>query len=142
MLSALEEGKITKDNFVILRYQGESIGCPEMLTPTSALVGYFNAHGLSNQIPPFATDGRFSGGSSGVLVAHLPDAYKEGSVTALIENGDNISINLHNNSIHLDVSDIELAEREKNVIKPVLELDGYLEKFRKLVSGLESGYLT
>ena len=72
MLTALEDGKITKDNFVILRYQGESIGCPEMLTPTSALVGYFNAHGLSNEIPPFATDGRFSGGSSGVLVAHLP----------------------------------------------------------------------
>ena len=142
MLTALEAGKITTDNFVVLRYQGESIGCPEMLTPTSALVGYFNAHGLSNEIPPFATDGRFSGGSSGVLVAHLPDAYKEGSVTALIENGDIISIDLTENSINLSVSGVELENRKKNLIKPVLELDGYLEKFRKLVSDLESGYLT
>ena len=53
-----------------------------------------------------------------------------------------ITINLDNNSINLDVSESELAEREKNIVKPVLELDGYLEKFRKLVSGLESGYLT
>jgi len=142
MLSALEAGKITIDNFVVLRYQGESIGCPEMLTPTSALVGYFNVYGLSNEIPPFATDGRFSGGSSGVLVAHLPDAYKEGSVTALIENGDIISIDLNENRINLNVSDVELENRKKNLVKPILQLDGYLEKFRKLVSDLESGYLT
>ena len=142
MLQSLENGNITKDHFVVLRYQGESIGCPEMLTPTSALVGYFNAHGLSNEIPPFATDGRFSGGSSGVLVAHLPDAYKENSITALIENDDKISIDLDSNSIQLDVSEIELEKRNKNLVKPTLKLDGYLEKFRKLVSNLENGYLT
>ena len=61
-----------KDSFVIIRYQGESIGCPEMLTPTSALIGYFG-----NEAPPLATDGRFSGGSHGILIAHLPDAYKK-----------------------------------------------------------------
>ena len=48
-------GKITEDHFVILRYQGESTGCPEMLTPTSALVGYFNGRNKENKIPPFAT---------------------------------------------------------------------------------------
>ena len=142
MLNSLQEGKITQDNFIILRYQGESIGCPEMLTPTSALVGYFNSRGLGNKIPPFATDGRFSGGSTGVLVAHLPDAYKENSITALIENDDFISINLNNNDINLDVSDEVLKRRSENLIKPELKLDGYLEKFRKLSGDLKDGYLT
>ena len=113
-----------------------------MLTPTSALVGYFDGRNKSNKIPPFGTDGRFSGGSTGVLVAHLPDAYKEGSVTALIEDGDYISINLDTNTIMLDVSDDELSRREKLIKKPNLELDGYLKKYNKLVMGLKDGYLT
>ena len=142
MLEALEAGKITEDNFVILRYQGESTGCPEMLTPTSALVGYFNGRNKGNKIPPFATDGRFSGGSTGVLVAHLPDAYKENSVTALIEDGDNISIDINNNSINLDVPDRELVLRNRTLVKPEINLTGYLRKYNKLVSDLEDGYLT
>ena len=142
MLQSLKEGKITEDHFVILRYQGESTGCPEMLTPTSALVGYFNGRNKENKIPPFATDGRFSGGSTGVLVAHLPDAYKENSVTALIEDGDNITIDITTNSINLDVSDKELVLRNRTLIKPDLNLTGYLRKYNKLVSDLEDGYLT
>jgi dihydroxy-acid dehydratase len=142
MLKSLENGEITENNFVILRYQGESTGCPEMLTPTSALVGYFNARDKENKIPPFATDGRFSGGSTGVLVAHLPDAFKDNSVTALIENDDFITIDIEKNSINIDVSENEFKEREKSVIKPVLKLDGYLRKYKKLVSDLQDGYLT
>lgn len=142
MLNSLESGNINENNFIILRYQGESIGCPEMLTPTSALVGYFNSRGLGNNIPPFATDGRFSGGSTGVLVAHLPDAYKDGSITALIKNGDMIKLDLKSNNITLDVTSKELERREKQVIKPKLKLDGYLEKFRKLSGDLKDGYLT
>lgn len=136
MLFALKNGQISSNDFVILRYQGESIGCPEMLTPTSALVGYFG-----DNTPPLATDGRFSGGSCGILVAHLPDAYKENSVTALIENNDLISIDLYENKIHLNVSQEELNKRSLNVRKPELKLDGYLSKFSKLVSDLDSGYL-
>lgn len=142
MLESLQDGKITTQHFVILRYQGESIGCPEMLQPTSALVGYFNERGMGNKIPPFATDGRFSGGSTGVLVAHLPDAYKKNSVTALIRNNDQIVINLDTNTINVDVSDSELEVRELNVEKPKLKLNGYLRKFSKLTSDLSSGYLT
>ena len=142
MLQSLENGEITENHFVILRYQGESTGCPEMLTPTSALVGYFNGRNKGNKIPPFATDGRFSGGSTGVLVAHLPDAYKDNSVTALIKNGDNISIDINNNSINLDVSDRELKLRNRSLEKPELNPTGYLRKFKKLVSNLEDGYLT
>ena len=141
MLESLENGEISEDNFIILRYQGESTGCPEMLTPTSALVGYFNSRGKKS-IPPFATDGRFSGGSTGVLVAHLPDAFKDNCITALIKDDDLITINLKNNSINLDVSKKILDEREKKIIKPKLKLTGYLDKYRKLVSNLNYGYLT
>lgn len=141
MLKSLENGEIKENNFVILRYQGESTGCPEMLTPTSALVGYFNARN-NKRVPPFATDGRFSGGSTGVLVAHLPDAYKDNSITSLIEDGDKITIDINNNNINLDVSEEKLLERKKNLKKPNLKLNGYLNKYRKLVSSLEDGYLT
>ncbi len=140
MLKALENDEIKTNNFIILRYQGESIGCPEMLTPTSALIGYFNS--LNTSIPPFATDGRFSGGSTGILIGHLPDAFKDKSITALIKNDDMISINLDTNNINLDVSDEELLIREKNIKKPELKLIGYLDKYRKLVSNINDGYLT
>ena len=140
MLESLEKGEIKSNNFIILRYQGESIGCPEMLTPTSALVGYFNSRGKSS-IPPFATDGRFSGGSTGVLVAHLPDAYKK-TITSVIQDNDLISINMKNNSITIDVSEDEIKKRLNKVVIPELKLEGYLEKYRKLVTNLDSGYLT
>ena len=136
MLFALEQGEISSDNFVILRYQGESIGCPEMLSPTSALVGYFG-----DKIPPLATDGRFSGGSSGILVAHLPDAYKKESITALIQDEDMIKIDLNDNTINIEIDNNELKNRKTNLIKPELKLDGYLAKYSKLVTDLQSGYL-
>ena len=144
MLSALQDGKINSNHFIILRYQGESIGCPEMLQPTSALVGYFNERGMGNQIPPFATDGRFSGGSTGVLVAHLPDAFKHKSITSIIEDGDNIQLDLVNNTINLDISTNEIESRflMNCESKPELKLSGYLRKYSKLVHGLDSGYLT
>ena len=139
MLIALENGRIKEDNFIILRYQGESIGCPEMLTPTSALVGYFNSKGKGDKIPPFATDGRFSGGSTGILVAHLPDAYKN-TITSVIKNYDDIRIDLLNNKIELLVPESEIKIRKSNI--PKLELNGYLKKYNKLVTNLDSGYLT
>ena len=141
MLESLEKGEITQDHFVILRYQGESIGCPEMLQPTSALVGYFNERGMGDSIPPFATDGRFSGGSTGVLVAHLPDAYKNNSITALLDDGDIITLDLENNRIDVDITANELHARKLMYFKPDLKLSGYLEKYRKLVGNLEDGYL-
>ena len=128
-LKALKEDKIAKYHFVIIRYQGESVGCPEMLTPTSSLKGYFG-----NDSPPLATDGRFSGGSSGILIAHLPDAYKKGSITSKIKDGDYIEIDLTDNSININ------ADIKKN-IKKKLKLTGYLEKYRRLVGELEDGFL-
>ena len=130
-LNALEKGKISRDNFIILRYQGETIGCPEMLTPTSALSGYFGENS-----PPIATDGRFSGGSKGVLVAHLPDAYRDDNITSSIKNGSLIELDLNKGTLNI------LDEVDKSLNKKTIELDGYLEKYSKLVRDISTGYLT
>ena len=137
MMESLKNKKITKDNFIILRYQGETVGCPEMLKPTSSIIGYFG-----DEAPPLATDGRFSGGSHGILICHLPDAYKDDSITAIINNDDEITINYNDNTINLNITDEEIFNRNKNVKKPKLELRGYLSKFSKLVGNIENGYST
>ena len=137
MMESLKNKKITKDNFIILRYQGETVGCPEMLKPTSSIIGYFG-----DEAPPLATDGRFSGGSHGILICHLPDAFKDGSITAIINDDDEITINYNDNTINLNITDEEIFNRNKNVKKPQLELRGYLSKFSKLVGNIENGYST
>ena len=76
-----------------------------MLSPTSALIGYFGT-----DAPPLATDGRFSGGSKGILVAHLPDAYKK-TITSVLENGDIINIDIKNNLINVNLQDKEIKNR-------------------------------
>jgi dihydroxy-acid dehydratase len=137
MVKALSNNEIQKDSFVIIRYQGESIGCPEMLTPTSALIGHFG-----NEAPPLATDGRFSGGSHGILIAHLPDAYKKESLTRIIKNNDDIEINLSTNEINLLVDDEQIKERLNNTPQKKLNLSGYLKKFSKLCGTFQDGYIT
>ena len=142
MISALERHEITKDHFIVIRYQGESIGCPEMLIPTSALVGYF---GDCEDIPPLATDGRFSGGSKGVLIAHLPDAYKS-KITHSLRNGDEIKIDLISNNISVSRDGIPLTidgnDESVELKNPIDEQTTYLQKYNKLVNGLEDGYTT
>jgi dihydroxy-acid dehydratase len=138
MVEALSNNEIKQDSFVIIRYQGESIGCPEMLTPTSALIGYFG----SENAPPLATDGRFSGGSHGILIAHLPDAYKKNSLTRIIENNDDIEINLSTNEINLLVDNEQIQERLNNTPQKNLNISGYLKKFSKLCGTFQDGYIT
>ena len=137
MLTSLENNEINSENFVIIRYQGESVGCPEMLKPTSAIAGYFN----NNNLPALATDGRFSGGSHGILVCHLPDAYKKGNLTQLIMNGDKIIMNLEKGTITLDVSENEINDRQTNHIQQSPKLFGFLKKYSKTVGSITSGYL-
>ena len=108
-----------------------------MLTPTSALIGYFG-----NEAPPLATDGRFSGGSHGILIAHLPDAYKKDSLTRIIKNNDNIEINLLTNEINLLVNNEEINKRLNETTQKELNVDGYLRKFSKLCGTFENGYIT
>ena len=141
MIESLKKGEISKDNFIIIRGQGETTGCPEMLKPTSALIGYFG----DKEAPPLLTDGRFSGGSRGILVAHLEDMYKKGSGTGLIENGDEIEIDLVKNSINLLVSEEEINRRYKKYGETIYEnrpkFKGTLGKFTKYVGNIENGYL-
>jgi len=138
MVQALSNNKIKSNSFVIIRYQGESIGCPEMLTPTSALIGHFG----SDNAPPLATDGRFSGGSHGILIAHLPDAYKKDSLTRIIKNNDDIEINLSTNEINLLVDNEQIKERLNNIPQKKLNISGYLKKFSKLCGTFQDGYIT
>ena len=138
MINDLEMGNINVDNFVIIRYQGETVGCPEMLSPTSALVGYFG-----DQVPPLATDGRFSGGSRGILICHLPDAYKPESITSIIENDDDIRLDTFNNTIQLSISPNEIEGRKTRLEKrKVIKLPNYVKKYSKLVGNINDGYST
>ena len=137
MIKSLNKDEIRLDNFIIIRGQGETVGCPEMLKPTSALVGYFG-----DKTPPLATDGRLSGGSKGILIAHLDDAFKENSITNLIYNGDKIYIDLEKNEINLLVDESELIKRKKNITikKPNLN-KGTLQKFSKYVGDIDKGFM-
>lgn len=139
LLQALENGKIRKDHFIILRYQGESVGCPEMLAPTSALIGYFG----KDDVPAFATDGRFSGGSTGILVAHLPDAFKPNSPTAKICDGDPITVCLDSGKIETTVPDFEkrMNIRIRSCSNKISNhTNTYLNRFCKYVGDVETGF--
>ena len=136
MLTALKNGEITRDHIIVIRYQGESMGCPEMLAPTSALIGYFG-----EDAPPLLTDGRFSGGSHGILVAHLPDAYKD-TVTTRIVTGDTITIDLENGSVNSKFDGASTEERNK-IVKKQLTFDNserYLGMYSKCVRNITTGF--
>lgn len=138
MLKALGDHLITNKHIVLIRYQGETIGCPEMLEPTSALVGYFG-----DNPPPLITDGRFSGGSKGILVANLPDAYKSGSVLPYLRDGDIINLDLNEKTINVELTDNELDKRriKSNIYKPPLPMKkGYVASFGRNVGSLGGGF--
>ena len=134
---ALENNEIQKGNVIVIRFQGPKggPGMPEMLKPTSAIVGY----GLQNDVA-FITDGRFSGGSHGFIIGHIsPEAY-EGGLIGKVCDGDMITIDIDNNSIELNVSNKELSKRKIKIKND--NLTGYLNKYRKNVSGAEEGCVT
>ena len=115
MLKGLEDGKIQKGDVVIIRYEGPKggPGMPEMLTPTSAIMGA----GLGSDVA-LMTDGRFSGGSHGFIVGHITPEAQEGGPIALIEDGDQITIDAENNRIDVALSDEVLADRAARWQKP------------------------
>jgi dihydroxy-acid dehydratase len=140
MLQDLENGKIKEGMVVIIRYQGPAggIGMPEMLKPSSALVGA----GLGGKVA-LLTDGRWSGGSSGYLIGHIsPEAYKGGPIS-LIEDGDIISITTHSNDIILHVSSDLLEERKLklNIFEGNSDINSnsYIKKYQKLVGDASEG---
>ena len=110
MLAGLENKQIGKGDVVVIRYEGPKggPGMPEMLTPTSAIMGA----GLGADVA-LLTDGRFSGGSHGFIIGHITPEAQEGGPIALVQNGDRITIDAAACQLSMDVSDDELARRRK-----------------------------
>jgi dihydroxy-acid dehydratase len=140
LIKGIEDKKIKAGDVVVIRYVGPKggPGMPEMLKPTSALIGA----GLGKSVA-LITDGRFSGGTHGFVVGHIaPEAYDGGAI-ALVNDDDSIEINAVDNTIHLHVSDEELAERKSNWDQPKLKVtNGVLLKYAKLVTDASNGCVT
>jgi len=140
MLHALEQNKIKAGDVVIIRYEGPKggPGMPEMLTPTSAIMGA----GLGDKVA-LLTDGRFSGGSHGFIVGHVTPEAQEGGPIGLVKNGDRITIDAERHRIDVDVSDQEMARR-KAAWKPLpyKVTRGTLYKYIKNVKSASEGCVT
>ena len=136
----IKNGNVKKGDVVVIRYVGPKggPGMPEMLKPTSAIMGA----GLGKDVA-LITDGRFSGGTHGFVVGHIvPEAF-DGGVIAIVENGDIITIDSENNQIFVDLSDDEIKNRIKNWSKPDLKIKkGILYKYVKSVSNASNGCVT
>jgi dihydroxy-acid dehydratase len=140
MLHALEQKKIGKGDVVVIRYEGPKggPGMPEMLTPTSAIMGA----GLGNDVA-LLTDGRFSGGSHGFIVGHITPEAQSGGPIALVKDGDLISIDAVSNRIDLDVDPAEIAKRREAWKAPPLKATrGTLYKYIKNVKSASEGCVT
>lgn len=133
-------GEVAKGDVVVIRYEGPKggPGMPEMLKPTSLIMGA----GLGKEVA-LITDGRFSGGTHGFVVGHItPEAF-EGGPLALVENGDQISIDAINNTLEVQLSDETLNERRAKWNKPPLKHSkGILKKYTLLVSDASNGCVT
>ncbi len=134
------DGTVVAGDVLVIRYEGP-VGGPgmrEMLTPTSAIMG----KGLGSDVA-LITDGRFSGGSHGFVVGHITPEAAEGGPIALVEDGDEITIDAESNSIELTVSESELTERRKRWSAPEPRYRrGVLAKYAKTVSSASLGAVT
>jgi len=140
MLTALENNKIKKGDVIIIRYEGPKggPGMPEMLTPTSAIIGA----GLGNDVA-MITDGRFSGGSHGFIIGHVVPEAQEGGPIALIKNGDIVTIDAKTNKIEFALSDKDLTDRKAKWKMPPYKANrGTLYKYIKNVKTASEGCVT
>ena len=140
MLRGLENKEIKGGEVIIIRYEGPKggPGMPEMLTPTSAIMGA----GLGDKVA-LLTDGRFSGGSHGFIVGHVTPEAQEGGPVALVQNGDEITLDAEANEINIGVSDEELASRKSKWSAPPYKFTrGTLYKYIKNVKSASEGCVT
>ncbi|MGB5472612.1 MAG: dihydroxy-acid dehydratase [Gammaproteobacteria bacterium] len=140
MLKALEAGRIVKGDVVVIRYEGPKggPGMPEMLTPTSAIMGA----GLGNDVA-LLTDGRFSGGSHGFIIGHIVPEAQEGGPIALVRDGDVITIDAGTRALTVGVSDAELEQRRSAWQMPPYKAErGTLRKYIRLVKNASEGCVT
>ncbi len=140
VIDGLNDGRIKPGSVVVIRMCGPKggPGMPEMLKPTSAIMGA----GLGNSVA-LITDGRFSGGTHGFVVGHITPETIDGGTIALVQDGDIISIDAVNNTLTLKVSEEELAERRRNWKQPDLKVSqGVLYKYAKCVATASEGCVT
>lgn len=140
MLIALEQKQINKGDVIVIRYEGPKggPGMPEMLTPTSAIMGA----GLGADVA-MITDGRFSGGSHGFIIGHVVPEAQEGGAIALLKDGDVITIDAKEKEIHVDIDAAEMAKRQKQWVMPVYKSTrGTLYKYIKNVANATKGCVT
>ncbi len=140
MLRGLEQGKIKKGDVIVIRYEGPKggPGMPEMLTPTSAIMGA----GMGSDVA-LMTDGRFSGGSHGFIVGHVTPEAQDGGPIALVRDGEQITIDAEANRIDLAVGADELVRRKAAFKAPPFKATrGTLYKYIKNVKSASEGCVT
>ena len=136
----IKEGKVKAGEVVVIRYEGPKggPGMPEMLKPTSAIMGA----GLGKSVA-LITDGRFSGGTHGFVVGHIVPEAQEGGAIGLLKDGDLITIDAEQNTLSVALSDAELAERKAAWKKPPYKFEqGVLYKYIKSVATASEGCVT
>ncbi len=138
--TAIGNKELLPGEVAVIRYCGPkgAPGMPEMLKPTSAIMG----EGLGKKVA-LITDGRFSGGTHGFVVGHITPEAQEGGLIALLRNGDEITIDAVNNTLHAHLSEQEIAGRRKNWAPPPLKAEsGLLRKYARTVSPASEGCVT
>ena len=140
LIHGISSGRVKKGDVVVIRYVGPkgAPGMPEMLKPTSAIIGA----GLGKDVA-LITDGRFSGGTHGFVVGHItPEAYEGGGI-ALVQDDDIIEIDATNNTINVKLDESTLAARKKAWQQPALSVSkGILYKYAKQVTTAAEGCIT
>ena len=140
LIAGIADGRVKSGDVVVIKNEGPkgAPGMPEMLKPTSAIIGA----GLGNSVA-LITDGRFSGGTHGFVVGHItPEAF-EGGLIGLVQDDDIIEIDAVNNSINVKLSDEEIATRRSQWVQPALKATkGILYKYAKLVKDASHGCVT
>ena len=138
--AAIKNHEIQEGDVIVIRYCGPKggPGMPEMLKPTSAIMG----EGLGKKVA-LITDGRFSGGTHGFVVGHITPEAQTGGLIGLLRDGDEIIIDAENNLLEASLSEAEIAERKANWTAPALKANtGILRKYAKTVASASEGCVT
>lgn len=135
-VEAILSGSINKGEVLVIRYEGPKggPGMREMLTPTSSLAGM----GLDKDVA-LLTDGRFSGATRGAAIGHVSPEAALGGPIAYVKDGDTIEIDMNNGNLNFLISDEELNTRKANWTPKEIKVNGYLEKYRKMVTSASTG---
>ena len=139
-LTAIMGGQINPRDIIVIRYEGPKggPGMREMLSPSAALMGV----GLGDSVA-LITDGRFSGGTHGIMIGHVSPEAQTGGTIAMVKEGDRIEINLDREELNLIIDEKELSIRRKSFQEPTQRSEhGVLAKYARLVSSASKGAVT